>query len=377
MTQRGRNLLMIVLFTLLVVAVGAWWLSGHELVEVDQDAPLQGEAAYNPLYALKKTLQASGHEVSSRARLDFAAMTMGDHDTLVLGSDVRTLSEAQVDAVLDWMGNGGRLLFAVPPGVEGRDGDLIEALGIKRGMRMHCVDMAESAVGQTRSKANMRPDCFRTFTFDEGSDENFDLLVGDAEKGYFMGRRFLGKGSWTVIGDLQFLDNQHLSKARNAQLSWQLLAPLLQGGRVHLVYASSLPPLHVLLARHAWQALVPALLALLAWLWLRSRRLGPLLPAPVAPRRALREHIDAAGEFIIRQRKASALYAPLRRAFDERLRLEDPAVAALDGEDLIAAVAKLRGRPIAFVRQALQPADINRSDAFLQTVKALDELGLR
>lgn len=374
MTPMGRNVAISAIMTLLAVVAGAWWMANYERVEVDREVPLRGEAAYNSLYALKRALIVSGHEVSSRTSLDIGEL--GDHDTLILGSDVRTLSDAQVQDLLDWMGNGGSLLFALPSGMKGRDGELLAALGIKRGGDIHCVDTMGKAAAQDDGKRKRYPNCFTTFTFSEDAQADFDLLIGDTEDGYFIGRQSWGEGSWTVVGDLEFLDNQHLSRGIHADLTWQLLAPLLQGGRAHLIYASSLPPLRVLLVRHGWPVLVPALLALLAWLWWRSVRLGPVLPMAAAQRRALREHVDAAGEFIFRQRRASALYAPLRRAFDERLRREDPAVAALDGEDLVTAVAKLRGRPVAFVRQALLPADLNRPEGFLQAVKALSELGL-
>src|SRR5581483_10901562 len=139
-------------------------------------------------------------------------------------------------------------------------------------------------------------------------------------------------------------------------------------GKVHLVYAADVPPLYVLLVKRGWPALVPALLALLAWFWARSQRFGPLLPLAPADRRALREHIRAAGEFTFRRRRAAALYAPVRRAFDERLRRDDPAVAAL---------AARSGHSPALVRVALNPFDLTDPERFFVTIKTLTELRTR
>src|SRR3546814_3831009 len=77
----------------------------------------------------------------------------------------------------------------------------------------------------------------------------------------------------------------------------------------------------------AW---LPALLALAAWLWMRTQRFGPRLPSPEPARRALLEHVQASGEHLWRYGRASALYAAVREVFMARLRRRDPLAAALD-----------------------------------------------
>ena len=143
---------------------------------------------------------------------------------------------------------------------------------------------------------------------------------------------------------------------------------------MHLVYAADVPPLYVLLIERGWPALLPTLLALLAWLWACSQRFGPLLPLAAAHRRALREHVEAAGEFTFRRGRAAALYAPLRRALIERLRRDDHTLGSLDGEALASALAMRCKRPLAEIRQALNPVDLNRPEQFFATIKTLTEL---
>ncbi len=63
------------LVLLACIAVGAWWSYTFEHVEDDIDSPLHGEALYNPLYALKKVLQARGIDAVSRANLNLQAMS--------------------------------------------------------------------------------------------------------------------------------------------------------------------------------------------------------------------------------------------------------------------------------------------------------------
>ena len=74
----------IVLVVGVVVALGvAWFLHNYEKVENELHLPPRGEAAYNPLYALKKTLQADGVTVASRQRLDLSTQTLAAGDTLL------------------------------------------------------------------------------------------------------------------------------------------------------------------------------------------------------------------------------------------------------------------------------------------------------
>lgn len=375
MTPRATSLAITAISALLIAVLMAWFFTHYERVEQEIPAPLRGEASYNTFYALKKALVARGYEVQSRANLNLPAMALGPKDTLVLGADVRTLSHEQVASLLDWVDGGGALVFALPQDGYGGADDLLGELQIGILSEYRCLSFG---IADT---AKPTEHCFRSAFALAGADaDDFDVLVenGGKTKGvYVMGRSAFGDGTWFAAADLDFLHNRELGEDGNADLAWQVLGPMLHGGRVHLVYASDVPPLHVLLVRYGWPVLLPALLALLAWLWLRSRRFGPLLPAFGTTRRALREHVDAAGEFQFRSRRASALYAPVRRAFDERLRRDDPATAALDGEALVAAVAARTGRSPAVVRRALLPTDINHPDAFLDAIKLLSEWGLR
>jgi hypothetical protein len=367
-----RRILISVAALMGIAGLAAWWLHTYERVEEDVDAPLQGEARYNPYYALKKVLQARGLDVDSRASLDLHAMTLEPQDTLVLGSDVRTLTHAQATELVDWIDDGGQLIFALPPGGEGRGGDLLDGFGLHVKSAFHCIEWP-SDTATTKGEA-----CFNVrFTLDAESADSFDLLVGDAESGYVMGRQSYGDGGWFVAGDLDFLHNRALGKQGAAALAWQIVGPALHGGKVHLVYGADVPPLHVLLVKYGWPALLPALLALFAWLWMRSQRLGPLLPLAEANRRALQEHVQAAGEFMFRRGRAGALYAALRRALVERLRRNEPAIAALDGDALVDALAAHSKRSPAEIRMALNPIDLNRPEHFVSTVKILTELGTR
>ena len=366
-----RSLVGIFFGALLIGALAAWWFATFERVEVESSAPLAGEARYNPLFGLKKVLEARGFKVDSRANFNAHALTLDAKDTLILAADPRTLSHDDVDALLDFVESGGQLLFGMPRGSNGRNGELLDRLRLVPAEHYECVRWPIGDV-------DLGTECLPTFKTLEKHTAFQQLLGAKDGETYWLGRHVREDGAWTVLGTLSFLHTAALKQPGYAAFAWQVLAPVLQkDGTVHLVYATEVPPWHVLLVRYGWPALVPVLVALLAWLWLRSQRLGPLLPVATTHRRALREHIHAAGEFTFRRGRGLALYAPLKRAFDARLRRDDPALAALDVESMAQELAKRNGLSPAVVRMALVPQALADPERFHLTIKTLTQLRAR
>jgi len=163
---------------------------------------------------------------------------------------------------------------------------------------------------------------------------------GDLRDGYVFARLPRGEGSVDVLADLDFLGTDELKHTRNVALTRQLLAPNYRNGTTHLIYAAELPSLWTTLIKHSWMAWLPLLLALVAWLWRRMQRFGPLHPEPASERRSLLEHIVASGEHAYRYGYAHLLHAAARSAFLARLRRRDPQAAALEGEPQLALLAE-------------------------------------
>ncbi|QBB70825.1 hypothetical protein ELE36_10920 [Pseudolysobacter antarcticus] len=393
-----RGVLIGLLIVLALAALIGWWLYTFERVPQEINLPMRGEASYNPLFALKKTLQAQHIDVTTHGGLNVAAMHLQPGDALVLNADIRTLSEDQVDDLWDWVVDGGHLLFALPPASEGRAGELLESLDLKVKKHSSCLSLreistntdvpdkkAESKTGifdddesdadpanKFDSKTSKEQFCssFR-FQVEAKHVSEFAWLWGSEKNGYIFGRHTRGKGDWLVAASLDFLTNRRLNESDNATLAWQVIAPALGKGRVHLVYAADVPPWYVLMVVQGWPILLPLLFALLAWLWARSQRFGPLLLPAIAHRRALLEHVQAAGDFAISRGRGPALYEATRRAFLERLRRRDPAIAALRGEAMQQALATQYGFSTGDLQQALNPVDLNRPLQFFTTIKTL------
>ena len=357
----------------LIVALGvAWFLHTHERVTDSIDLPSRGEAAYNPLYALRESLVTAGVPARSRQRLQLATERLGPRDTVLLYSDPGNLLPSEVAGLLDWVDRGGHLLVRTPlprrSGDRLRPGDLLGRIGVTTVEgQPHCEPLLVEGQEGHVEFCNGR----RFLLADAGSM----LEWGDGEEeGLVYARLRHGEGEIDVLADFDFMRNSALREVPHALLTRQLLAPNWGEGTMHLVYAASVPPLWVQILRHGWMAWGPLLLALLAWLWMRTQRLGPVLPAPPVARRALLEHVDASGEHLVRYGRAPLLYDAVRAAFLDRLRRRDPLAAALEGEPGIEAIATRTGLAPRDVREALQPPRPDDATGFRQRIARLIQM---
>lgn len=373
MNRPWLRLLLPLPLLLVAAALVAWWLHAHERVPHRTPLPAAGEAAYNPLYALRLALRADGVQAVSRQRLDLAGHPLGKHDTLVMLGDPDTLAARDVDALLAWVEGGGHLL-ATAPGTARRapahPGGLLPRLGIAP----HAGDDACADLripGQPPRVEFCRAPRFSL------RDVDPELAWGDFAAGFVFARIRRGEGAVDVLSSLDFMANGALRDPAHALLARQLLDRNYRHGTMHLVYAASVPPLWRLLLERGWMAWVPLALALAAFLWMRLQRFGPVLPPPPAERRSLLEHVQAGGEHLRRYGHAGLLHAALRDAFLARLRRRDPLAGALEGRARAEAIAARTGLDPATIEHALrEPRPGDRRD-FLQRMARLIDMGRR
>ena len=375
MTRRG-NVLRIVLLTLLgagLLAAGTWWwLRTYERVKNTIDLPPKGEAGYNPLYALKIALGKAGQRVDSRQRLSLGSRPLQPADTLLLLADPRTLSADQVETLLAWVEAGGHLILRTPPpgsAIGEETIPLLEDLGIA------VLDTDPVCQGlQVDEMSHHTEFCDgRRFYFYDDDAETAATWGNDDREEYGYARMPWGEGSVDVLADTDFLLNDKLEDRQHAALTRRLLQPnWADGGTFHLIYSANMPPFWRLLLDHGWRVLLPALLALLLWLWMRAERLGPLRPAPAPDRRSLLEHVQASGDHLYRYGRRAALYAAVHDAFMRRLRRRDPYAAVLEGAAQIDAIATRTGMTTADVDAALRyPRPGDAKDFVLRIARLL------
>ena len=367
----GARLGAVALACVALAAIGSWWWATYERVERWVDLPPRGEASYNPLYALKLALQSDGVQVNARQRLRLDEVDLAARDTVLILSDPRTLSQAEADALLAWVANGGHLIMRIQP-FGWRNAPSFVTGALSRALPLQPVLLAPDCVTlNVPGKKNHNEFCggarFRL------QDAKPLVSWGNQEAGFVFARLARGDGSVDLVSDLYFLKNPSLREAAHYALARQLLQPNYRGGTVHLVYAADMPPLWRWLLERGWMAIAPLLLALLAWLWMHAQRFGPRLPSPPEDRRSLLEHVQASGEHLYRYGRAYTLHAAVRNAFLARLRLRDPLAAALDGPQQAAAIATRVGMPASDVAAALQtPRPLDAADFRARIAKLIE-----
>ena len=356
--SRMRNALPWVLALAVVAAGMAWFLATYHRVEKTVPLPPRGEASYNPLYALKLALRADGQAAESRQRLQLEQMKLSAGDTLLVYSDPRALTSGQLEALFLFAEEGGHLILRLPSWRldDAHAGELADWLPIEPDLLApHCMDLFVAGEEDHVEFCDAP-----RFELAEGAEVSAAWRTRDGQ--HVLARFPYGDGSVDLLGDLEMIDNASLDEGPHQAFARQLLAPNWGKGRFHLVYAADMPPLWRWLLQHAWAFLLPLLLGLLAYLWMRMQRFGPLLPAPMPPRRSLLEHVEASGEHLLRYGKLGVLHRALRDAVLARLRRRDPLAAAQDGETQAALVASRVEMTAAQVRATLDtrpPVDAN------------------
>lgn len=373
MSPRWRNALIALAVLLLAGVAVMWFLRNYQRVCEPATLPAYGEPSFNPLFALRETLRRDGVDAETRRTLDLPAMRLQARDTVLLLDDPRQLAPEQVDQLADWVEYGGHLLLRMPRADEALDGErtLLGRFGI-----MPSEAAPRCQPWQVQGQEEHQEFCAGPrFTLDENA--RAERRWGDAADDTLAYARLrYGSGRVDVLADMDFLRNGQdekdtgLRDLPHRDLARLVLAPNYGKGRMHLVYAAEAPSLWRTVLQRGWPIWLPLLLALLAWLWMRAQRFGPLLPSPRQERRSLLEHVRASGEHLHRYGKSPLLYDAVRQSFLARLRRRAPLAAALTGDAQLQAIADHLRWPLERVRLAMQLPP-SRDDAALRERIAL------
>lgn len=124
-----------------------------------------------------------------------------------------------------------------------------------------------------------------------------------------------GRGRLTLLTDGEMWHNRRIGEFDHAYF----LAHLVGERDLVMITRPRFDSLGTLIKRFALEFFVAGLLAIAAWIANRSRRFGPLVPAPASERRSLVEHIRACGYFYWRQNRGQALFEQARAPLLQKL----------------------------------------------------------
>lgn len=178
-----------------------------------------------------------------------------------------------------------------------------------------------------------------------------------------------------VMLSTNYFNNMHLPRYDHAELLLALAALNGQARQVIIVHDIGAPPWYKALWRVAHLPLTALALLLLLLLWRAMRRFGPLLPEPVATRRALMEHIEASGNWLWRAPQGrDTLLQAARLETLALLRRRAPDLHALDGDALCRRLARLYTLDENALRAALHGPAAPLASAFAQQIRLLQQV---
>lgn len=365
----------------LVVAVLAllWWQSLNFTRERRYvlEEP-SGQVLYNPFYAAEKLLQRLGIAAQSVRRVpDFSQLQ--SNAVLFMRTPSFSLSEWQVEELLDWVERGGRLVMTVyrDYSVEqsARVDHLLDYLAVtvteqqSGGEIIHAIEPAEASQKSLRIGLQNR--------FELRDESGYGYASTDRSGHTYLLEYRLGDGWIGLFSELDFLNNWRIADYDHSDYLWQLVHSEEEPGKVWLQYQPYVPGLLELLWRFAWPLLVGLSITLAALLWASSQRLGPVLIGAGREQRSLLEHINASGQFLWRHGEAGKLVDAVRQRTLQRIMQQHPGWQQLSEPEQIEHIAALSGLDKQQVEALLAPAGNPTRQQFLHTVRQLTQIGTK
>lgn len=350
----NRTTVSIVLIAATVIGLGALgFFSAFERKQVDAYEPAHGEARYNRFFALQRTLEQLHVPVKSATSLSRVQVPLKPGDTLVLGAGLTRIDNEDAERLAGWVSDGGNLILS-PGSAE---------IATHTPLFDHLKLIQPKSAGSSCTRivtGDGKSDSFDLCgtRFQPRSRDDIDAWIGDARDGYVFLRFQVDDGTVSLLGSLNALTNDDLRGQAQQRFVRRLLDPGFGEGRVYLIYALDGPSFWAKLLTQGWPALLASSLLLIAWATARGERLGPVIPVPPMRRRALLEHVQAAGEFLFRRDNGYTLHGMACRTVLARVRRMDPICVTLEGDALYERLAeRYRLDPALLARAFQTPAN--------------------
>ena len=393
-----------------LLAVLGWGLyASIEFYEETEESGWSRAALQNPYLAAQRFLERSGVEVTeveSLARLD----RLGGVGTLFFSDGNQVQSPRQLRHVLDWLENGGNVIYSANR-VEHEDDLLLAEFGVE-------VDWSESRDeadertlaemmreynreierGKSREEAsralNPEPPALTLVRFDEPTGtleaafdndrvllhSSFDDSDADAayrpfswsnsSSGIHMMQFEVGDGLLTLVSDPSIWTSAAIDQHDHAYLLWLLISTDGSFATLRSVVRETL--WQILTAQAAPLLFAIALLVLLA-VWRAGRRFGRVGSAERAENRALGQHFLSLSMYLWRRHAGDWLLDPLRQRIWQRAGMVLAEFAGAERARQLEMLAEHAGIDAAAIASAFDNDDF-REAAFVHTVRLLKRI---
>lgn len=371
-----RTRLSLLVAALAAALASAWFFSSFDRVTVQTYVGYRGAARQNDYLAAERLfnrLGAAARELRSLPEL----ASLPARGVLVLPAERTPLGPAQLDAVLAWVGQGGRVVLEAH---EAREHDaLLARLRVSRATRGDSPRRPDGSCAPAGATFVQIPGREEPLLAELPRDASLRLprrevrWKADSHAGTQLAALTRGDGEILVATSLDFLRNAEIGRHDHAELAW-LLAGEEPGREIRIFNQPHKLSLLDWLLEHARPALAGAALLLALWLWRVVPRFGPLVPEPAPGRRRLLEHLRAAGRHQWVAGNVAALYRAAREACLARVLRAHPEAAGLATDAMARRLGEILDLPAARIESALGAQSFPEPHAFASAVSTLQAL---
>ncbi|MCQ4315133.1 DUF4350 domain-containing protein [Stutzerimonas zhaodongensis] len=382
--RRISSLLLVAVLIAALLAFAASKATSYSEVIEHGPAP---EVRSTPYLAAEQFLVAQKRAVDRADNLAALGGLPPENRILLLLGERADMTPMQAEQLLEWVTNGGHLVFVAERIWDERSassGDLLlDALGLQQ----YETIAEESADSSKQSGADRNLELTRLYLENEEApaylafDTSFHLYDAgkkahawaNSQGATHMLQLQHGAGLITALTDSWIWQNDRIDGYDHAWLLWYLT----QDREVTFVYRTGHDSLAKQLLKHFPEALLALLLILAFTLWHLSHRLGPLIETTNHGRRQLEEHIRASADFLYRRAGQGHLLTSLQHDIMRQAQRRHPGYETLAHDQQCQVLAAFSGLTIDTIDHALRPptpkpvsvAEFTSQVAHLQTLR--------
>ncbi len=382
--RRISSLLLVAVLIAALLAFAASKATSYSEVIEHGPAP---EVRSTPYLAAEQFLVAQKRAVDRADNLAALGGLPPENRILLLLGERADMAPMQAEQLLEWVTNGGHLVFVAERIWDERSassGDLLlDALGLQQ----YETIAEESADSSKQPGVDKNLELTRLYLENEEApaylafDTSFHLYDAgkkahawaNSQGATHMLQLQHGAGLITALTDSWIWQNDRIDGYDHAWLLWYLT----QDREVTFVYRTGHDSLAKQLLKHFPEALLALLLILAFTLWHLSHRLGPLIETTNHGRRQLEEHIRASADFLYRRAGQGHLLTSLQHDIMRQAQRRHPGYETLAHDQQCQVLAAFSGLPIDTIDHALRPpppkpvsvAEFTSQVAHLQTLR--------
>lgn len=371
--------IVMILLLILVIAIIGYIYNNTESYTTTVRKPLPYKVISNPYLAAEYFLEEQQQQVTSRKHLNFFDKLATDKQTVLLLGERYHLSPSQNKKILDWIAKGGHLIVEIDEYSDDKD-EFKDPLLNELGIELSLPEVDKETLTKFYIEGEAEP-VIVNFSADYAildTQQKASHWATDEDDNIHLMRIPYQKGKITVISDGDLWKNTPIKEHDHA---W-LLGYLTADTDVVIVYnsfsqsRSEHPNPFINLLTNFPYTVLALLLFIVALLWYKGTRSGPLEAEYIRDRRRLPEQLSAQANFLYKKMGAVQLLTILQQDINYLAKKRHPRFDDLAINEQHLLISKLTDKPIELISSVMGISDQQKLSKleFTKAVSALQAI---